>query len=84
MTEIGAFDAKNKLSSLLDMVEKGHEITITRRGKPVARLVAAYASGAAKTKKMTPQEAADGILELAKDMSLGGLKLKALIDEGRK
>ena len=39
MDEIGAFDAKNKLSALLDQVERGEEIVITRRGKPVAKLV---------------------------------------------
>jgi len=37
--EIGAFEAKNKLGMLLDRVEHGEEITITRHGKPVARLV---------------------------------------------
>ena len=39
MTEIGAFEAKNSLGSLLDRVERGEEIVITRHGKPVARLV---------------------------------------------
>jgi prevent-host-death family protein len=39
MTEIGAFDAKNMLSALLDRVERGEEIVITRHGKPIARLV---------------------------------------------
>jgi prevent-host-death family protein len=39
MQEIGAFEAKNKLGSLLDRVEQGEEIIITRHGKPVARLV---------------------------------------------
>lgn len=37
--EIGAFEAKTKLGGLLDRVEAGEEIVITRRGKPVARLV---------------------------------------------
>ncbi len=37
--EIGAFEAKNKLGLLLDRVEHGEEIIITRHGKPVARLV---------------------------------------------
>jgi prevent-host-death family protein len=37
--EIGAFEAKNKLSALLDRVEQGEEIVITRHGKPVAKLV---------------------------------------------
>ena len=39
MREIGAFEAKNKLGTLLDWVERGEEILITRHGKPVARLV---------------------------------------------
>jgi prevent-host-death family protein len=39
LTEIGAFEAKNKLSWLLDRVEQGEEITITRHGRPVAKLV---------------------------------------------
>jgi prevent-host-death family protein len=39
MREIGAFEAKNTLGSLLDRVQRGEEIIITRHGKPVARLV---------------------------------------------
>lgn len=39
MREIGAFEAKNTLGSLLDLVQKGEEIVITRHGKPIARLV---------------------------------------------
>lgn len=39
LSNIGAFDAKNTLGSLLDRVQEGEEIVITRHGKPVARLV---------------------------------------------
>lgn len=39
MREIGAFEAKNKLGQLLDLVERGEEVTITRHGRKVARLV---------------------------------------------
>lgn len=39
MQEMGIFEAKNKLSALLDRVEEGEEIVITRHGKAVARLV---------------------------------------------
>ncbi len=39
MTQIGAFEAKNTLGSLLDRVQRGEEIVITRHGQPVARLV---------------------------------------------
>lgn len=38
MSQIGAFEAKNTLGALLDRVERGEEIVITRHGKPVARL----------------------------------------------
>ena len=41
MREIDAFEAKNKFGQLLDWVERGEEITITRHGKEVARLVPA-------------------------------------------
>jgi prevent-host-death family protein len=37
--EFGAFEAKNKFAALLDRVERGDEIVITRHGRPVARLV---------------------------------------------
>jgi prevent-host-death family protein len=36
---VGSFDAKTNLARLLDEVEQGGEVTITRRGRPVARLV---------------------------------------------
>ena len=39
MNEFGAFEAKNKFSALLDRVERGEEIVITRHGQPVARLI---------------------------------------------
>jgi len=39
LKEIGAFEAKNTLGTLLDLVQGGEEIIITRHGKPVARLV---------------------------------------------
>jgi prevent-host-death family protein len=43
MKHVGIFEAKTHLSSLLDEVEKGGEVTITRHGKPVAKLVQATA-----------------------------------------
>ncbi len=39
--EVGAYEAKTKLASLLDEVEKGHRVTITRHGTPIAILVPA-------------------------------------------
>lgn len=44
MHEVGAFEARNTLGSLLDRVERGEGIVITRHGNPVARLVASAGS----------------------------------------
>ncbi len=44
MRTIGAFEAKNRLGQLLDLVEQGEEVMITRRGKEVARLVPTQAT----------------------------------------
>ena len=38
MASYGVAEAKNKFTHLLDRVEKGESITITRHGKPVAEL----------------------------------------------
>ena len=40
MITVGAFEAMTKLSELLDRVERGEEVVITRHGKAVARLAA--------------------------------------------
>ncbi len=37
--EVGLFDAKNRLSELVSLAERGEEVVITRRGEPVAKLV---------------------------------------------
>ncbi|MEQ1566101.1 MAG: type II toxin-antitoxin system Phd/YefM family antitoxin [Myxococcota bacterium] len=41
MDPVSVYDAKTHLSRLLDAVEAGEEVVITRNGRPVARLVAA-------------------------------------------
>jgi prevent-host-death family protein len=79
MPEVGAFEAKNKLSALLDQVEQGVEITITRRGRPVARLVPAKTS----FDQERARRAADNLLARSKGVTLGGLKIKDLVNEGR-
>ena len=39
MGEIGLRQAKAQLSELIDRVERGETVTLTRHGKPVARVV---------------------------------------------
>jgi prevent-host-death family protein len=81
MREIGLFEAKNRLSELVGEAEKGEEIVITRRGKPAARLVALRNDD---DKKRQALEAVERIRELRKGLTLGGLDIKELINEGRK
>lgn len=50
---VGAYEAKTHLSQLLDRVEKGESLTITRNGKPVARLVPAAPATAAAGQSVT-------------------------------
>jgi prevent-host-death family protein len=50
MKTVGIFEAKRQLSALLDQVERGEEIVITRYGKPVARLVPVVAVGRERLK----------------------------------
>jgi len=76
---IGAFEAKNRLSELLQLVENGQEVTITRHGKPVARLVPADDVGRDKVK-----EALEWLKRTRKERKLDGLTIKELINEGRK
>ena len=80
MITVGAFEAKTKLSSLLDKVEAGEEVVITRHGRPVARLVAP----GAPPRKMTGEELLERMRERRKGTSLGSLTIRQLIDEGRK
>jgi prevent-host-death family protein len=41
METVGSYEAKTHLPRLLERVERGETITITRHGKPIARLVPA-------------------------------------------
>ncbi len=80
MQSVGVFEAKNRLTALLNEVEEGHEVLITRRGKPVARLVPAE-PGFDRAKA---RRAADGLRAASADLTLGGLSLKELVSEGRR
>ena len=79
MHEVGAFEAKNNLAALLDEVERGDEVLITRRGKPVARLVP-VTSGFDREKA---RRAAQELLQARQGVTLGGLSIKDLVADGR-
>jgi prevent-host-death family protein len=67
MDTIGAFEAKTHLSSLLERVAQGESFTITRHGKPVARLVPAEQRHPERIKAAIRR-----IKEIAAEQTLGG------------
>jgi prevent-host-death family protein len=82
MKEIGAVEAKSKLGTLLDLVEAGEEVVITRRGKAVARLVPAVPAA----DRDQARAAAARIRERAAALKRGKFdwqEWKAYRDEGR-
>lgn len=82
MRQVGTFEAKNRLSALLDLVQAGEEVTITRNGKAVARLVPA------KTVRDVEEarEAVRAIRELRKNVrpDPDGLTVRDYVEMGRR
>jgi prevent-host-death family protein len=81
---LGAYDAKSRLSELLDRVEKGEEIIITRHGKPIARLVPEGGHNVAEA-----FAALERITARRKKMAARGVRItqdemRAMRDEGRR
>ena len=79
MTEIGSFEAKTHLSRLLDQVQRGETITITRHGKAVARLIPVEGSSRDERRR-----AIAALKELRAGQTLGGLSARELIEQGRR
>jgi len=76
---VGAHDAKTNLARLLDRVEQGEVIVITRHGTPIAKLTPF-------TEPIDQDQvgnAIDGIRRLRSGLSLDGLRVEDLINEGR-
>lgn len=79
MQSVGAFKAKTHFSALLEKVENGEQIIITKHGHPVAKLVP---TGTMNRKQvhLTIQR----LKEFSRSNLLGGLDWKKLRDEGRR
>jgi prevent-host-death family protein len=81
MESVGSYEAKTHLPRLLSRVEKGETITITRRGRPIARLVPAGEETrdvAAVVEEMLAERDRRGPV-LGEDLSV-----RELIEEGRR
>jgi prevent-host-death family protein len=76
--QVGVYEAKTRLAKLLDEVEKGETIVITRYGRPVAKLAPLTPPGP------SVDETIDAILEFRKGRRLEGITTRELINEGRR
>ena len=81
MRFIGAFEAKTHLSRLLDAAENGETFTITKRGRPVARL-----TPPAPTDRERALRAVRNIRALRREIGWSGdvEEILALRDAGRR
>ncbi|MCD6128584.1 type II toxin-antitoxin system prevent-host-death family antitoxin [Candidatus Bipolaricaulota bacterium] len=77
MERIGAYEAKAKFSELLRRVEKGERFVITKHGVPVAVLEPI------SPRRRDVKEVIEALKEFRRNHTLGGLKIKELIEEGR-
>ncbi len=79
MSNVGVFQAKARLSELIDQVQRGAEVIITRHGNPVARLVPAKVAAEADR-----SEAVAALRRFSKGIKAGRIDLKAIIAAGRR
>lgn len=81
MRKVGLFEAKQKLSELVERASRGERIGITRRGKLEAEIVPARSEPDASTIK----EIFDNIEKIRRRAKpLRGVTTKDLIEEGRR
>lgn len=79
MKEVGAYEAKTRLSHLLQQVSTGHEFLITNHGRGVARLVPVTDS-----KKRPTSEVIKEILSFRTRKNCSRLSTQALKEAGRR
>ena len=82
MKTVGASEAKIHLARLLEDVAAGETITITKHGRPVARLSPPPADG--QRPEVANVIAEIGEFQRREQIDLGGLSLREFIEEGRR
>ena len=78
---IGAFEAKTHFSKIIEKAERGEDFVITRRGKPVAKIIPFE-----KEPEMSFKEAVEQLMEMRKLYrgKPGSFNIREAIEEGRK
>jgi prevent-host-death family protein len=79
MERIGIYDARSKLSELIERVQSGEEVVLTRHGEPVARLVPEK-----RRQKRSRAATVARIRALAKKLDIRDVDIRKLIEEGRR
>ena len=81
---VGMFEAKTTLSALVEEVEKGSTVVITRHGKPVARLVPAEPE-LSNDEIARRQEAIKRLRRLSRELNIKATheEIKSWVSEGR-
>jgi len=80
MRSVGAFEAKTHFSALLEEVERGEQIIITKHGHPVAKLVPTTTA----INRERIKEVIERLKKFGTKHTLDGLNWKTLRDEGRR
>jgi prevent-host-death family protein len=81
MTTVGIFEAKNRLSELVERAARGEEIVITRRGEHIARLTAPRVEDAVGQARALAARIRQS--RTAQPLG-GGVSIRDLIEEGRR
>lgn len=79
-SHIGGYDVQTPLAELLGEIQAGEDVAITKAGTPVARLIPV--EGRAHSQQARA-EAIQRLVGLSKGLTLKGLKVRNMIDEGR-
>ena len=79
MRTVGAYEAKTHLAELLEAVAHGERVTITKHGTPCAMLVPVP-----DAERPDPAAAVEAMRKFRKGITLGGLALREMIEEGRR
>jgi len=83
MRTVAIFEAKNRFSELLNAVEHGEEITITRHGSPVARIVSINTSRQGEQGQRERVAGAMAHLRKLRQSTTLGAPLAEAIEDGR-
>lgn len=81
MTTVGIFEAKNRLSELVERAARGEEIVITRRGEQVARLMPPRAQDSLGQARILAARIRNS--RAGQELG-GGISIRAMIEEGRR